>query len=163
MICVAFDQDDFLNVYNALDKVRAVVDAIAENTLRHFAILTAATLKRNILAQTYGDYGQPHAETWSKRKGNDTYWRQTDALLNSIIGNKVSPQGLSNTSYFAGVPAGVMNGSKEILDYAFSLEYGGGSSGTKPRPLFHNTMEDLMPFYMEKFLASKTLIFEVWS
>lgn len=163
MIYVAFEQDDFVRVFRALDKIKLTVEAVAEKTLRDYAIYTAAMLKRNIIAQTYGDYGKPHSESWGKRKTSDTYWRDTDALLNSINGNKVLPQGATNTSYFAGVPLGAMNGSKEITDYAFSLEYGGGSAGLPARPLFQSTMDDLMPYYLEKFMMSRTLIFEVWS
>lgn len=163
MIYVTVDQNDLNKVFNALDKVKLATEGVAETMLRQWALLTSATLKKNILQQTYGSFGNPHSDSWTKRKGSDTYWRQTDALVNSILSNKFAPSDGSNIAYFAGVPAGAMNGLKEIVEYAFSLEYGYSPKDIPSRPLFHKTMDDLMPYYFEKFVLARSMIFEVWS
>ncbi len=160
---VQLDDAEFNRIIRAIDNLKMVIPGVAETTLRSFSLVTAATLKKNILSQVYGDFGTSHSESWIKRKGNDTYWRYTDSLLNSIIGNKIIPISGSNISYFAGVPNGAMNGNKEITDYAFSLEYGEVGNKIPGRPLFHYTMRDLMPYYMEKFALAQSMIFEVWS
>lgn len=166
MIYVHVDEDEFLKVMKAIYLVEAAVRYEADAFPRDCAIMTSLALKRNILSQTYGDFGHPSSEKYKKWKakfGAHGAWRLTDSLLNAINHINVGSRNGSDTAYFAGIPSGIMNSSKEIVDYAFSLEYGGGSAGLPSRPLVHNTFRDMQSAYESRFLKTRTKIMEAWS
>ena len=124
MIMVDVDKQELEHVLTALVRVRSATSHHGRNLPRRFAIIAVLELKKNILAQTYGDFGHAFADHYSKlkdRKGSTSYWNLTGALLDSLSYRKIySTEGVN--AWFAGVPKNARNGSKRINDYAFALE-----------------------------------------
>jgi hypothetical protein len=109
MISIKVDPKDLARIMAAIDRVSAIVAALAKTIPEESAREFADILRNNITTQKYGDFGHPHGK-WKKGLANEgAYWLWLGTVLKSI-----QPWNVQSTA--------------QVIKWFVGLKYTGGTS-----------------------------------
>jgi hypothetical protein len=102
MIKITVNQGDFNRILTALERVKKVVVDQKNRIPLDSAIAFSKQLRKNIVEQTYSDFGHPRTASWKKAFSNSSqYWLWLGTAMKSINYWSVDNSPI-RTSYFVG-------------------------------------------------------------